>query len=80
MSQNSADINLSKSVINGLAMRGICSPCIVNVTVEKGLATLTGTVRLAQQKAEASEVASGTSGIKRVVNELVVKSAERGRR
>lgn len=80
MSQNSVDINLSKSVVNGLAMRGISSPCIVNVTVEKGLATLTGTVRNAHQKTEATEVASGTSGIKRVVNELVVKSAERGGR
>ena len=80
MSQSSVDIKLTQSVINKLAMRGIRSPCKVTVTVDKGLATLTGTVTQAHQKMAAAAVASGTSGIKRVVNQLVVKAAERGAR
>ncbi len=80
MSQSSADIKLTQAVINKLAMRGIRSPCKVTVTVDKGLATLSGTVTQAHQKMAAQAVASGTSGIKRVVNQLVVKAAERGAR
>ena len=80
MSQSSADIKLTQSVINKLAMRGIRSPCKVTVTVDKGLATLSGTVTQAHQKIAAASVASGTSGIKRVVNQLVVKASERGAR
>jgi len=80
MAQSSADIKLTQSVIDKLAVHGIRSPCKVNVTVEKGLVTLTGTVAQAHQKAAATSVATGTSGIKRVVNQLVVKAAERGSR
>ena len=80
MSQSSADIKLTQQVINTLAMRGIRTPCKVNVTVEKGLVTLTGTVTQAHLKMAASSVATGTSGIKRVVNQLVVKAAGRGPR
>ncbi len=78
MAQSSADIKLTQSVINKLAMRGIRTPCKVTVTVEKGLATLTGTVTQPHQKIAAASVASSTSGIKRVLNQLVVKAAERG--
>lgn len=77
MAQSSADMKLTQTVINKLAMRGIRSPCKVTVTVDKGLVTLTGTVSQAHQKIAASSVATGTSGIKRVVNQLVVKAAER---
>ena len=77
MAQSSVDIKLTQSVINKLAMRGIRSPCKVTVTVDKGLATLTGTVTQAHQKIAATSVATGTSGVKRVVNQLVVKAAER---
>ena len=80
MSQSSADLKLTQAVINKLAMRGIRSPCKVTVTVDNGLATLTGTVTQAHQKQAASAAATGTSGIKRVVNQLVVKAAERGAR
>jgi osmotically-inducible protein OsmY len=80
MAQSSADIKLTQSVINKLAMRGIRTPCKVTVTVESGLATLTGTVTQAHQKMAATSAASGTSGVKRVVNQLVVKAAERGQR
>lgn len=80
MSQSSADINLAQSVIKELTVRGIRSPCKVTVTVDKGLATLTGTVTQAHQKITASTVATGTSGIKRVMNQLVVKAAKKGER
>ncbi len=78
MSQNSGDIKLAQSVIKELTMRGISAPCKVTVTVDKGLATLSGTVTQANQKIAASAVASGTSGINRVMNQLVVKSAKKG--
>jgi osmotically-inducible protein OsmY len=77
MAQNNVDLKLTQAVINKLATRGIRSPCKVSVTVESGLATLTGTVPQAHLKIAATAVASGTAGIKRVVNNLVVKAAER---
>ena len=80
MSQNSADIKLAQSVIKELTMKGISSPSKVTVTVDKGLATLTGTVAQSHQKTAASVVATGTSGIKRVVNQLVVKADKKGER
>ena len=80
MSQSSADMKLTQAVINKLTMRGIRSPCKVTVTVDKGLATLTGTVTQPHQKMTATSAASGTSGVKRVVNQLVVKAAVRGER
>ena len=79
MSQNSADIRLAQSVIQELTVKGISSPCKVTVTVDKGLATLTGTVAQAHQKTAASAVATGTSGIKRVMNQLVVKADKKER-
>ena len=79
MSQSSADINLAQSVIKELTVRGIRSPCKVTVTVDKGLATLSGTVTQAHQKITASAVATGTSGIKRVMNQLVVKADKKER-
>jgi osmotically-inducible protein OsmY len=78
MAQSSADIKLTQSVINQLAMQGIRTPCKVTVTVDKGLATLSGTVTQAHMKMAATSIASGTSGVKRVVNQLVVKATERG--
>ena len=80
MSQNSADIKLAQSVIQELTLKGISSPCKVTVTVDKGLATLTGTVTQAHQKIAASAVATATSGINRVMNQLVVKAAKNGER
>ncbi len=80
MSQNSADIKLAQSVIQELTVKGISSPCKVTVTVDKGLATLTGTVTQAHQKIAASAVAASTSGINRVMNQLVVKAAKNGER
>ena len=80
MSQNSADIRLAQSVIQELTVKGISSPCKVTVTVDKGLATLTGTVAQAHQKTAASAVATATSGINRVMNQLVVKAAKNGER
>jgi len=79
VSQSSADIKLTQAVINKLAMRGIRTPCKVTVTVDKGLATLSGTVTQAHQKTAATSAASGTSGVKRVVNQIVVKAAERNK-
>ena len=78
MSQNSADIRLAQSVTKELTVRGISSSCKVTVTVDKGLATLTGKVAHAHQKIAASAVAMGTSGISRVMNQLVVKATKKG--
>ena len=78
VSQSSADIKLTQSVLNKLTTQGIRIPCRVTVTVENGLATLSGTVTQAHQKMAATSAATGTSGVKRVVNQIVVKAAERG--
>jgi osmotically-inducible protein OsmY len=77
MASGTDDIRLTQAVINKLLMRGIRSPCAVSVSVAKGIATLTGTVTMAHQKIAAGSVATGTSGIKRVLNLLVVKAAVR---
>jgi osmotically-inducible protein OsmY len=77
MSNNSADMKLTQTLINKLATRGIRTPCNVAVHVHGGLATLTGTVTQVHQKIAATSVATGVSGIKRVVNNIVVKAMER---
>ena len=46
----------------------------VNVDAHNGVVYLTGNVQTAAQKARATELATETPGVKRVVNDLVVNS------
>src|SRR5512145_3015668 len=47
-------------------------PATVRVHVNKGVATLTGTVRLASESSVAEEIVRHVRGIERVVNEITV--------
>jgi osmotically-inducible protein OsmY len=47
-------------------------PATIHVHVENGIATLTGTARLASERTAALNVVRGVSGIVQVVNKIVV--------
>ena len=44
----------------------------IDVDTNDGVVTLKGTVDTAEQKQQAEQIARGTEGVKRVVNQLVV--------
>jgi osmotically-inducible protein OsmY len=46
----------------------------INVNTSNGVVTLKGEVESAQQKTRAGQVAMKVSGVKKVVNQLVVKA------
>jgi osmotically-inducible protein OsmY len=75
---NNADIKMVQAVNTKLAMRGIRSPCNVSTSCRGGEVTLSGTVAQAHQKLTAARIAEGINGVKRVINQLVVKAAVRG--
>lgn len=74
---NGSEIKLAQQVNMKLAMRGIRTPCNVSVACSGGDITLTGTVTQAHEKASAMRVAQGIAGVKRVINQLVVKAPGR---
>ncbi len=74
---NNTDFKLLQNVNSKLAMRGIRSPCHVAVACRGGEITLTGTVVQAHQKDAAMRIAQGVSGVKRVINQLIVKVTQR---
>lgn len=74
---NNVDIKLTQQVNTKLAMRGFRSPCQVNVACQSGEVTLSGTVVQAHQKNAAMRVAQGVTGVKRVINQLIVKAQQR---
>ena len=47
-------------------------PTTVRVHVDHGVATLTGSVRLAVQRSEAEDVVQHIAGVQRIVNDIVV--------
>ena len=58
-------------------MRGFRPPSHVSVACVGGQITLTGTVTQAHLKQSAAQVAAGITGVKKVINQLTVKAAER---
>lgn len=74
---SNADIKLTQTVNSKMAMRGIRSPCQVSVACNNGDVTLTGTVVQAHQKQAAERVAQGVTGVRRVINQLVIKAPDR---
>jgi len=68
------DKTITRQVAGKLAGRGINSPCRVVVDTIKGQVTLTGTVQYAHQKTTAAQLAHGISGVKRVIDRLIVKA------
>ncbi len=75
--QSNADQKLTMLINNKMAMRGIRSPCRVTVTTSGGQVTLSGTVAQAHQKSTAVSVANGVTGVKRVIDQLTIKPAEK---
>jgi osmotically-inducible protein OsmY len=71
------DMKLAQQVNMKLAMRGIRSPCVVSVSCNRGEVTLSGTVSQAHQLNAAMRIAQGITGVKRVINQLVVKTLGR---
>ena len=71
------DKTITRQVLGKLAGRGLNSPCHVAVNTFKGQVTLTGTVQYAHQKTTASQVANGIAGVKRVIDQLIVKAVSR---
>ena len=47
-------------------------PAAVRVHVDDGVATLTGTVRLPSERAEAEDALRQVAGVRRIVNEIAV--------
>ncbi|MGD9724436.1 MAG: BON domain-containing protein [Pirellulales bacterium] len=68
------DKTITRQVEGKIAGRGLGSPCRISVATLKGEVTLTGTVQYLQQKSTAAQAANGVSGVRRVVDRLVVKT------
>ena len=68
------DKTITRQVQGKLAGRGLGSPCHVAVETNKGEVTLTGNVQYAHQKATAVQATNGISGVRRVIDRLIVKA------
>jgi len=71
------DKTITRQVQGKIAGRGLGSPCRIAVETIKGEVTLSGTVQYAQQKTTAVQAATGISGVRRIVDRLVVKPVTR---
>jgi len=67
------DKTITRQVQGKIAGRGLGSPCKIIVNSLKGIVTLTGTVQYAQQKNTAVQAVNGISGVRRVVDQLIVQ-------
>lgn len=64
-----------QQLTNKLASRGVRSPCHVTVQSNNGEVTLTGNVQFLHQKQAAVQVANGIAGVRRVIDQLIIKVA-----
>ena len=71
------DQAITQQLNNKLASRGVRSPCRVTVMSKNGEVTLSGTVQFAHQKGAARQIATGVSGVRRVIDNLTVKPADK---
>ena len=69
------DRTITQQAGKKLANRGIRSPCRVEVQTRNGDVTLSGSVQYAHQKGAAAQVVAGITGVRRVIDQLVVKPA-----
>jgi osmotically-inducible protein OsmY len=67
------DRTITQQANQKLVARGIRSPCHVEVITKNGEVTLSGNVQFAYQKGAATHAISGMTGVRRVVDHLVVK-------
>ena len=70
-----SDQTITQQVQNRLSGRGLSSPCHITVETRKGEVTLSGSVQYAHQKGTATQVANVISGVRRVIDRLIVKAA-----
>jgi osmotically-inducible protein OsmY len=68
------DKTITRQVQGKIAGRGLVSPCRISVETRKGEVTLSGTVQYSQQRSTAVQAAMSISGVRRVVDQLVVKT------
>ncbi|MEX0611674.1 MAG: BON domain-containing protein [Pirellulales bacterium] len=64
---------ITQQVHQKLSNRGVRSPCHVSVQVKRGEVTLSGSVQFAHQKGAAVQVTSTVAGVRRVVDQMIVK-------
>lgn len=70
-----SDRSITQQVQNKLAGRGLSAPCHVAVDTRNGEVTLSGSVQYAHQKGTAVQVCTVISGVRRVIDRLIVKVA-----
>jgi len=70
-----ADHEVQTAIAQRLAMDGRINPKAIQVKVENGAATLSGTVETLTEKALAENLVVSTYGVKAVINQLIVKPA-----
>jgi osmotically-inducible protein OsmY len=68
------DRTITRQVAGKLAGRGLNSPCRIAVQTNKGDVTLSGSVQYLQQKACAVQAANAISGVRHVIDRLIVKA------
>jgi osmotically-inducible protein OsmY len=64
---------ITQQVNNKLASRGFAAPCRLTVQTSNGQVTLSGVVQYAHQKSAAVSAISGMSGIRRVIDQIIVR-------
>ena len=67
------DETLLQKVTQQLSNRGLRSPCKIAVAARNGDVTLTGTLQYAHQRQAALQATRSVSGVRRVVDQLLVK-------
>ena len=75
MSAIGQDRNIAQAVTQRMAMRGIRTPCRIDVQSRNGEVTLSGSIQYPHQRAAAMQAASTTSGVRHVVDRMTVKPA-----
>ncbi len=68
------DSAISKNVSRQLASCGLRAPCQVRVQTRKGEVTLTGFVIYAHQKASALQTIQKVEGVRRVIDQMKIRS------
>lgn len=66
------DRAITQQVNQKLSMRGVRSPCRVDVQTKNGDVTLTGMIQYPHQRAAALQAAGNITGVRRVIDQLKV--------
>ncbi len=69
------DRTITRQVQSKLMGRGLGVPCRIAVETSKGEVTLSGSVQQPQQKVTAVQLTSAISGVRRVIDRLIIKLA-----